>query len=75
LRFICDFIEFVWQGFGSGRATAVVSVRSCQKLLLCPTEPVPDGSKMDPLLAKAEPISDGGGASVISYLRRKKNLA
>jgi len=27
-------------------------------------------SKMDPLLAKAEPISDGGSASGITYLRR-----
>jgi len=29
---------------------------------------------MDPQLAKAEPISDGGSASVVTYLRRKKNL-
>ncbi|PKU44051.1 protein pxr1-like [Limosa lapponica baueri] len=34
---------------------------------------MPAGSEMDPLLAKAEPISDGG-ASEITYLRRgKKN--
>jgi len=50
------------------------SVRRCQKLRLCPTEPVPDGSKTDPLLAKAKPISDGGRTSVITYLRRKKSL-
>ena len=30
------------------------------------------GSKTDPLLAKAEPISDGGSASVIAYLRRRE---
>ncbi|GAB0209984.1 acid sphingomyelinase-like phosphodiesterase 3b [Grus japonensis] len=31
---------------------------------------MPAGSKTDPPLAKAEPISDGGSASVITYLRR-----
>jgi len=37
---------------------------------------MPDGSKTDPLLVKAEPISDGGNASGIPYLRRgqKKKL-
>ena len=37
-------IGFVWQGFGSGAATAVASVGSCQKLSSCLTEPVPTGS-------------------------------
>ncbi|KAK4810990.1 hypothetical protein QYF61_014462 [Mycteria americana] len=54
-------------------ATGVASVRRRQKLPLCPTEPVPASSKMDPPLAKAEPISDSGSASVITYLRRGKN--
>ncbi|PKU46962.1 protein pxr1-like [Limosa lapponica baueri] len=37
---------------------------------------MPGGSKTDPLLAKAEPISDSGSASVRTYLRRlKKNPA
>jgi len=31
-------------------------------------------SEMDPLLAEAEPISDGGSTSVIIYLRRVKKL-
>ncbi|GAB0195028.1 acid sphingomyelinase-like phosphodiesterase 3b [Grus japonensis] len=31
---------------------------------------MPAGSKMDPLLAKAEPISDGGSTSGITELRR-----
>ncbi|KAK4806767.1 hypothetical protein QYF61_005563 [Mycteria americana] len=36
---------------------------------------MPASSKTDPLLAKAEPISDGGSASVITYLRKgEKNL-
>jgi len=51
----------------------VASVRSCQKLPPCPIEPVPASSEMDLLLAKAEPISDSGSASVITYLRRAKN--
>jgi len=50
----------------------VASVRSCQKLPSCPVEPVPDGSKTDPLLAKAKPVSEGGSTSVITYLRRGK---
>ncbi|KAK4810940.1 hypothetical protein QYF61_013348 [Mycteria americana] len=39
-----------------------------------PIEPVPVGSKTDPPLAKAEPVSNGGSASVITYLRRGKKL-
>ena len=65
-------IWFMGQGFGSGGAAGVVSVRRHQKLLPCRTEPVSAGSKMDLLLAKAEPISDAGGASVITYLRKGK---
>ncbi|GAB0207708.1 epimerase family protein SDR39U1 [Grus japonensis] len=33
---------------------------------------MPAGSKMHPLLAKAETISNGGSNSVITYLRREK---
>ena len=65
-----EYIEFAWQGFGSWGVKGVASVRSCWKLPPCLTEPMPAGSKMDPLLAKAEPISDGGHASRIMYLRR-----
>jgi len=64
-RSLIHRVGFVWQRFGNGWASGVASVRSCQKLPLCPMEPVPAGSKMDPLLAKAEPISDGGSASGI----------
>ena len=49
-------------------------MRSCQELPLFPTEPMPAGSKTDPPLAKAEPISDGGRASGITYLRQGKKL-
>jgi len=61
-----------WQGFGSGGAIGVVSVRSCEKLPLCLIKPVPASSKMDPPLAKAKPISDSGSTSGITCLRREK---
>jgi len=48
------------------------SVRSCWKFPPYLIQPVPAGSKMDPPLAKAEPISDAGSASVITYLRRER---
>ncbi|KAJ7395756.1 SNW domain-containing protein 1 [Pitangus sulphuratus] len=35
---------------------------------------MPASSKMDPLLAKAEPISDGSSASVIIFMKEKKLL-
>ena len=52
----------------AGRATGVASVRSCEKLPPCLIKPVPAGSKMDPPLAKAKPISNGGSTSMITYL-------
>jgi len=52
----------------------VASVRSCQKLPLYLTEPMPASSKMDPLVAKAEPISDDSSASVLIQSRREKKL-
>jgi len=66
--------RFAWQGFGSGWAIGVASVRSCEKLPPCLTEPVPAGSKTDPPLAKAKPISDGGSASVVTDLRRGRKI-
>ena len=39
-------------------------------VVLCQTLPVPVGSAMDSPQAKAEPISDLGGASVKRYLRK-----
>jgi len=65
-------IGFAWQGFGSRGAIGVDSVRNCQKLPRCLTDPVPAGSKVDPPLANAEPISDGGSTSMITDLRRGK---
>jgi len=51
-----------------GGAIGVASVRSCEKLLPCLIKPVPAGSKTDPPLAKAKPVSDGGSASGKKYL-------
>ena len=53
----------------------MVSMRSCQKLPACPTEPTPASSKMDPPLAKAKPTRNGGNASVIAYLSRERSPA
>jgi len=54
----------------------VASVRSCWKLPPYFIKPVLAGSKPDALLPKAKPISDGGSASVITYLRKgRKNSA
>jgi len=50
----------------------VAYFRSCQKPPPCLIKPVPAGSKMDPLLAKAKPISDEGRATVITYLRKEE---
>ena len=63
---------YVWQNFGSKGSTGLASVRSCQKLPPCLTEPMPAGAKMDLLLAKTEPSSNGGSPSGITRLRRKK---
>lgn len=49
---------FAWKGFGREAATGVASVRTCQKLLPCPTEQMPASFKTDLLLARAESISD-----------------
>ena len=46
----------------------------CQKLPLCPTEPMPAGCETDLPLNKL-PISNGGSASGIAYLRREKKPA
>lgn len=41
-----------WRGFGSRKGSGV----ACKKLPSCLTPPVPDGSKVEVLLAKAEPV-------------------
>jgi len=66
--------EYKWQGFGSGGATGVASVTSCEKLPTCLIYPMPAGSQEDPPLAKAKPVSNGGSTSVITHVRRGKKL-
>lgn len=58
-----------------GSISAVVSVRNCQKLPLYPAEPMPDGSKTDVSLPKAEPISDSGSATGNIFKRGEKLLS
>jgi len=48
----------------------MASVRSCEKLPLYLIKPVLAGCKMEPPLAKANPICNSGSTSVITYLRR-----
>lgn len=52
--------------------TRLTSARSCQRLPQCPSEPIPDGSKTDVLLAKVEPIRNAAKTTVVMYLRRRK---
>lgn len=70
IRYIC----FTWQCFGRGGAAGIASVRRFQKLLPCLTEPMPAGSNMDSRLSKAKSMTDGGSTSVITYIRRGKNV-
>lgn len=58
-------IWFIWQGSGNGGTTEMASVRSYQKPLPRLTEPMPEGARMDPPLAKAKPLRDGSNDSVI----------
>lgn len=46
-------------------------MRSCKKLPLDPTKPVSAGSTKDPLLAKAEPISQGDSTCGIQAMGGK----
>lgn len=63
---LCDKVLVVMGGYSSG---------SCEKLPEappCPPKAMPDGSNIDPQLAKAEPISPGASTSGITDLRRGK---
>ncbi|KAF4788872.1 hypothetical protein TURU_156874 [Turdus rufiventris] len=66
---------FSWQGFGrKGGAIGMASIRSCQKLPQCPAEPTPASSKTDPQLAKGKPITNSGGISGTTYIRRRRGV-
>lgn len=62
----------MWPDFGSGESTGVASVRSIWKLPQCSAEPVPDRSRIDPLLARAGPVRRGGNTSGVTNSRRKR---
>ena len=47
-------------------------MRRCQKLPPCWKQPMSASSKMDPLLAKAEPISKAGDTPVVTCLTECK---
>lgn len=49
-------------------------MRSCWKFPLCPICPVAAGSKVDPLLVKAGPISNGGSTSDNTVKKVENNL-
>jgi len=59
-------IGFMWQGVGSGEVAGTSSARRDQGLPPCQTEPVSAGSKTNPPLPKAEPVSDAGGTRLHS---------
>ena len=48
-------IGFMWQGFGSSGDAEVVSVSRAEQLPHVRSKLAPEGSKMGPLLARAEP--------------------
>jgi len=58
----------VWQGFGSGGLEYRRGF--CENLPPCLIKLVPAGSKTDPPLPKAKPVSNGGSTSVITYLKK-----
>lgn len=62
---LCRF----WQRSGLCEKLPEASPESAN-ISQCLTEPVPAGAKMDPPLAKAEPVGDGHRASGITDLRR-----
>lgn len=53
-------------------ATGLTSVRRCQKFPSYLSEPIPAGSRMDPLQARAEPTNGGGSIPGITDLRKEK---
>ena len=48
----------------------MASISRGQRVSTHRTEPVPSGSKMDPLQDTAEPVTDAGGTSVMTYFKK-----
>lgn len=70
ITFIYMWAGFALQSFHSRSPTEVDSLRSCQKLPLCPAKPLPASSKTELMLAK--PISDGESNSGVIYFKKVK---
>ena len=64
-KFICAIVLGLYGG-------VLVAGKGPQQWLLSEAARSFPGSNSDLPLAKAEPVSDGGSASVITYLRRGK---
>lgn len=64
----------VWQRSHSSRSNREGFSEKLPEASSHPTEPRSAGSKMDPLLATARPISSGGNGFVITYLKRKNKV-
>jgi len=56
----------------AGRAIGVASVRTCEKLPPCLIKSVVAGSETDLPLPKPKSISNGGSASVRTYLKMEE---
>lgn len=65
---------FVWPGLGRIGGYRNGFYEKLPEASPCPAEAIPGGSRMDLLLAKPGPIRNGGDASLITCLRRKKKL-
>lgn len=59
----CGIYWVSMAGFWMWGVAGVAYLRSCKKLTPCYTEPTPDRSRMDLLLAKGKPISGDRAAS------------
>lgn len=70
--YLYSCICFTWKRGGGGGRLQVRPLKRDQELTPCQTQPVPGSPKTVPQLAKVEPISDIGPASVIIYLRKDK---
>jgi len=71
-----DLLAFLMGLCGKILVTGGYRSGFCENLPPRLIKPMPAGSKMDLLLAKANPISDSGSTSVITYLRKgRKNCS
>jgi len=75
VHLVDGFYGFAWQGFCSGGAIGVASVRSCEKLPPHLIKPVPAGSNTDLPLAKSKTISNGGKRLCDNIFKKGKKIA